>query len=77
MIDVGHAGIGRDTDGEVGAGADGVGADVEPVIEAVHDVHQADGIHIEHRCRIGIVAEFGRIAGEAENVVQPDRGRPQ
>ena len=34
VLDVGHAGVGGHADGEVGAGADGVGADVEAVIEA-------------------------------------------
>ena len=33
VFDVGRAGVGGDADGEVGAGADGVGADVEPVVE--------------------------------------------
>ena len=69
VLDVGHAGIGRDADGEVGAGADGIGADVEAVIQALHDVDQADGVDIEHRGGIRIVAQLGRIAGEAENVV--------
>ncbi len=43
VLDIGHAGIGGDADGEVGAGADGVGADVESVIEPVHDVDETDG----------------------------------
>ena len=34
LLDVGHAGVGGHADGEVGAGADRVGADVEAVIQA-------------------------------------------
>src|ERR1035437_895097 len=73
MFDVGHAGVGGDADGEVGAGANRVGADVEAVVEAAQHVDQADGIHIENGRRIRIVAKFGRVAGKAEDVVQAYR----
>ena len=78
VLDVGHAGIGGDADGEVGAGADGVGADVEAVVEAADDVDQADGVDVEDGSCVRIVAQLGRIAGEAEDVVQADgRGAEQ
>ena len=78
VFDVGHAGIGGDADGEVGAGADGVGADVEAVVEAADNVDQADGVDVEDRGGVGIVAQLGRVAGEAEDVAQADgRGAQQ
>ena len=77
MFDVGHAGIGRDADGEVGGGPDGIGADVEPVIQPVHDVDQADRVDVEDRGGIGVVAQLGRVAGEAQDVMQPDRRSSQ
>ncbi len=52
-------------------------ADVEAVIQAAHDVDKTDGIHVKHCSRIGIVAQLGRVAGEAEDVLQPDRRSAQ
>ncbi len=78
VLNVGHAGVGGDADGEVGAGADGVGADVEAVIEPAHDVDETDGVDVKDSSRVRIVAQLGRIAGEAEDVVQADgRGAQQ
>ena len=50
---------------------------IEPVVQPPHDVHQPNRIHIEHRRRIRIIAQLGRIAGEAKNILQPDRRRAQ
>ncbi len=77
VLDVGHAGIGSNADGEVGAGANRVRSDVQAVIQPPHDVDQSDGIHVKHCSRVRIIAQLGRIAGEAENVVQPDRRSAQ
>ena len=53
-------------------------ADVESVIEAAHDVDQADGVHVKDRGGVRIVAQLGRVAGEAEDVVEADgRGAQQ
>ena len=54
-------------------GADRVGADVEAVIEAADDVDEADGVDVEDRRGVGVVAELGRVAGEAEDIAQADR----
>ena len=43
------------------------------MIQPLHDIDQADGIHVKHRRRIGIVAHLGRIAGDAQNIAQADR----
>ncbi len=43
------------------------------MIEPPHDVHQADRVDVEDCRRIGIVAQLRRIAGQAENVLEPDR----
>jgi len=47
LLDVGHAGVGGHADGEVGACADGVGADVEAAIEALHHVDKTDGVNVK------------------------------
>ena len=49
-----------------------------PWLRRLHDVDQADGVHVKYRSRVRIVAQLGRIAGEAEDVVQADgRGSEQ
>ena len=68
VFDIGYAGVGGDADGEVGRGGDGVGANVEPVIESAHDVDEADGVHVEHGGRVWVVAEFRRVTGQAEDI---------
>ena len=77
VLDVGHAGVGGDADGEVGAGADGVGADVEPVVEAADDVDETDGVDVKDSSSVRIIAQLGRVAGEAQDVVQSDGRGPQ
>src|SRR6185437_11226331 len=77
VLKIWHAGIGSDGDGEVGARADGVGPDIETVIQAVHHVDETDGVHVKHSSRVRIIAHLRRIAGEAEYVAQPDRRRAQ
>src|SRR5271168_5245520 len=67
-INIRFAGVGGDTDGEVGGGSDGVAANIQAMIETANDVDQADCIYIENCRCVGIVAQFGRVAGEAEDV---------
>ena len=55
----------------------GIAADIEAAIQVVDDVHQPDGVHVEHRGRVGIVAHLRRIAGDADQVANADRGRAQ
>ena len=52
-----------------GGRADGVAADIEAAIEVVDDVHQSDSVHVEDSRGVGIVAQLGRIAGDADEVV--------
>ncbi len=42
-----------------------------------HHVDEADGVDIENGGGVGIVAQLGRVAGEAEDVVQPDGRRAE
>ena len=72
VLDVGDAGVGGDADSEVGGCANRIRTDVEAVIEAVHDVDQADGVNVKDSGGIRIISKLGRIAGEAENVAQTD-----
>ena len=68
----GLPGIGAHGDHERGRVADGIAADIEPAIQVVNDVDQADGIHVEDRGGIGIVAHLRRIAGDADQVADAD-----
>ena len=76
LVDVGDARIGADSDDERGSRADGVGADVHTLIEIVNDIHQSDSVHVEHGGRVRIVAELGRVARDADEVVQPEAEAP-
>ena len=58
FVDVGHAGVGADSDGEAGPGADRVATNVEAAIQVVHNVDQADGVHVENRGGVGIAAHL-------------------
>ena len=71
IVEIGNAGIGGDSYGEAGGFADGIAADIQSIIQAAHDVDEADGVHIENGGGVRIVAEFRRIAGEAEKFFNP------
>jgi hypothetical protein len=43
-----------------------------PWFKAAHDVDQTDGVHVKDCGGVRIVAQLGRVAGEAQNVVQAD-----
>ena len=43
------------------------------MVQPVHNIHQPDGVHIIDSGRVRIIAELGRVAGEAENIFEPDR----
>jgi len=45
----------RRRDGEVGGGADGVGADVQAVVQPADDVDQTDGVHVKAAVASGSV----------------------
>ena len=72
LVDVGGAGIGAHGDHEPGGSADGIAANVEPAVQVVDDVDQSDGIHVEDRGGVGIVAHLRRIAGDADQVADAD-----
>src|ERR1039458_6351326 len=44
------------------------------MVEALHDVDQADGVDIKYRRGVRIVAQFGRVSGEAKDVAKADGG---
>ena len=78
VLDIRRAGIGGDADGEVGGSADRVSPDVEAVVKALHKVDEADGVDIEDSGSVRIVSKLGRVACDAEEVVQADgRGAEQ
>ncbi len=49
-----------------------VAADVQPPVEVVHDVDQTDRVHVKNRRGVGIVAHLGRIAGDADQIVNAE-----
>ena len=57
--------------------ADGVAADVHAAVEIVHDVDQPDGIHVEDGGCVRIVAQLGRVTGDADEVVDAEGARAQ
>jgi len=58
-------------------GSDRVAANIEPAIEIVNNVYQADRVHVEDRGCVGIAAHFRRVAGNANQVSDSDCGRAQ
>lgn len=47
------------------------------MIEAAHDIDESDGVHVENGGGIGVVAELGRVSGEAQDVFQTDGRRAE
>src|SRR5438105_3680429 len=54
LVDVQSAGIGADAEQQRGLRAHRIAADVEPVVEIVHDVGQPDGVDVEDRGRVEV-----------------------
>ena len=52
-------------------------ADIQPVIDVVHDVAEPDRVHVEHRRRRRIVPHPRRIARNADQVPDARRVRAQ
>ena len=72
-----HAWICGGGDGKARRAADGIAPDIEALVEAVHDVHEPNGVDVEDRRGVGIVAHLGRVAGEAKDIFQADGGCAQ
>ena len=68
LVQVQRAGIRAHADQQRGLRTHRVAADIEPVIQIVDDVDQADGVHVEHRGGVRIGAHARRIAGDADQV---------
>ena len=77
FVHIERAGIGAHADQQRGLRAHGIAADVQAVIQIVDDVDQADGVHVEHRGRVGIGAHARRIAGDADQVADADGVRAE
>ena len=56
---------------------DRIAAQIQSVVQTPYDVHQSNGIDIENCRGIRVIAQLGRIASEAENILQADRRSPQ
>ena len=73
----GAAGIHRHADVKPRRRADRLAADVAAVIEARHQVGQADRVDVEHGGRVRVVADAARVAGDEHQVAQPHRMRAE
>src|SRR5262245_39268985 len=72
LIQIRYARIGANPNYECRACTDGIPSDIQAAIKVVDDVHQSDGIDIKHCGGVGIIAHLRRIAGNADQVMQPD-----
>src|SRR5205085_11632516 len=68
LIDVQRAGIGADAEQQRGLRAHRIAADVEPVIQIVHDVRQPDRVDVEDGGRVEVGAHARRITRDADQV---------
>src|SRR5581483_436420 len=68
FLQVDGAGIGSHADQQTGLRAHGIAADIQPVVQVVGDVDQADGIDVEDRGGIGVGAHARRVSGNADEV---------
>ena len=57
--------------------SDRIAAQIEPTVQVVHNVDEANGIHVKHSSRVRIIAHFRRIAGDANQIPDTDCGRSQ
>src|SRR5262249_10233099 len=73
FVNVDDPRVRANADGEPRPAANRIAADVQPEIQVVNDVHQTDGIDVKDRRGVRIVAELRRIAGDADQVVDPHR----
>ena len=77
LVNVGNAGVRAHPYDEACTLPDRVAADVEPAIQIVYDVHQANRIHIENSGCVGIIPHLRRITGDADQVADPRGCRAQ
>src|SRR5258706_257908 len=54
-----------------------VAADVAAMVKARHHVRETDGVDVEHRGRVGIVADPPRVARDEQHVAQAHRVRAE
>jgi hypothetical protein len=76
-VQIGHAWIGRDAKRKSRRATDRVAAQVEPLVQIARNTGQSDGIHVKDGCGIGIGTHLRGVAGEAENILEPDGCRAQ
>ena len=74
FIDIHHPRICAHTDHEFGSGTNWVSTQIQAKVQVAHEVHQADCIHVKDRRGVGIIAQLGRIAGDADQVANADSG---
>ena len=66
----------RAGDEERGGESYGVAGEVPPLVEALQDADEADGVHVPHRGGIGIVSHPGRVPGQSDDVAHAQRVGP-
>ena len=79
LIEIRHTWVGAHGDNESSSAfaADDIAANVQSPIQVMHNIDQADGVHVEDSGSIGIIAQLGRVAGDAQDIPQAHRRRAQ
>ena len=72
FLEVDGTRVGADADEKAGGFADGVAGDIQAVIESPQQVGQADGVDIVDSGGIGVIAEFGGVAGDGEDIANTE-----
>jgi len=67
-VEVVGRGIDRDADVEGRGGVDGAAVVVLALVQAGHQLCEADRVDLVHAPRAGVVADFGRVAGDREDI---------
>src|SRR2546429_519809 len=63
-IELDRPGVHADADRPAGRRPDRIVAGVEPVVQPVHQVREADRVDVEYGCGLGVGAHLGWIAGD-------------
>ena len=77
FVHVQSARVGAHADQQRGLRSHGIAADVQAVVQIVDDVGEADGVDVEDRGGVRVSAHARRIAGDADQVADPDGVRAE
>ena len=73
LLHVRLARVGPAADVDAQGGPDQVPREVAAVVQVVHDPDEPDRVHVVDRGGVRVVAELGRVAGDGQDVAEPER----